>query len=152
LPSLVIELSTIDENQISQTGWEERSNFLMQKAFTIFGGVKEWLAVEAEPLFLSWASSQRVIQEHHSYPDIMAGVLDCVAHRALLTIDKILRFLLNAKLQSSSLAGNNSQLLDDPDVIERWRYRAIKAFKFVQEESILAAKPLDFGLRQLQIA
>jgi len=123
----------------------------------MFDDVKKWLTVEAEPLFLSYASSQQVIQEHINYPDIISGVLDCVANTALLTIDKILRFLCHARLRSSSLAGRSrqqqletSQLLNDPEIIEKWRQRAITAFKFVQGKSKLAAKPLDFGLRQVQ--
>ena len=157
LPSLIIYYSTIDENQIYQTGWEEQSDLLMHKASTMFDDVKKWLTVEAEPLFLSYASSQQVIQEHINYPDIISGVLDCVANTALLTIDKILRFLCHARLRSSSLAGRSrqqqletSQLLNDPEIIEKWRQRAITAFKFVQGKSKLAAKPLDFGLRQVQ--
>lgn len=130
---------------------------LMHKASTIFDNVKKWLTVEAEPLFLSNASSQQVVQEHINYPDLLSGVLDCVANTTLLTIDKILRSLCDARLRSSSLAGQSRQQrlgtnqdLDDPEIIERWSQRAITAFKFVQGESTLAAKPLDFGLRQIQ--
>jgi hypothetical protein len=119
--------------------------------------VKRWLSIEAEPLFLSYAPSQQVIQENINYPDILCGVLDCVVNTALLTIDKILRSLCHARLRSSSLAGQSrqqplesSQLLDDPEIVERWQQRAITAFRFVQRESTLAAKPLDFGLRQIQ--
>lgn len=119
--------------------------------------VKKWLTVEAEPLFLSYASSQQVVQEHINYPDIVSGVLDCVANTAVLTIDKIMRSLCHLMLRSSSLAGRSgqqglgtSQLLDDAEIMARRRQRAITAFKFVQGESRLAAKPLEFGLRQIQ--
>jgi len=129
----------------------------MHKAYTIFNDVKKWLAVEAEPLFLSSTSSQQVIQEHINYPDVMAGVLDCVANTALLTIDRIWRLLCHARLGSSSLAGQSerqypetSQLLDDPEIVKQRRQRTIAAFKFVQGESELAAKPLGFGLQQIQ--
>ena len=155
LPSLIIHSSTINKNQYYQTGCEEQSDLLMCKACTIFDNVKRWLTVEAEPLFLSNGSSQQAFKEHIDYPDIIAGVLDCVANTALLTIDKILRS--HAKLRSSSLAGRSmqeqletSQLLDDPEIIQQWRQRAITAFEFVKGESELAAKPLDFGLRQVQ--
>jgi hypothetical protein len=157
LPSLIIHCSTIDENQTYQTGWEERSDLLMHKVSMMLEDVKKWLTVEAEPLFLSYASSQQVIKEHINYPDIISGILDCVANTALLTMDKILRFLCHARLRSSSLAGQirqqqleTSHLLDNPENIERWRQRAITAFNFVQGESELAAKPLEFGLRQIQ--
>lgn len=119
--------------------------------------VNRWLKFEAEPLFLSSTSSLQVIKGQINYPDIISGVLDCVANTALLTIDKVLRFLRHAKLQSSSLAERSreqrleaTQHLDGPNNSEQWRQRAMKAFKFVQGESILAAKPLGFGLGQAQ--
>ncbi len=118
--------------------------------------VKTWITVEAEPLFTSNASSQPFKQGHIEYPDIISGVLDCVANTALLTIDNILRFLYHAKLRSSSLPGRSrqdrletSQLLDSQETIEKRRQRAMTAFKFVRGQSELAAKPLDFGLRQI---
>jgi hypothetical protein len=154
---LVIHSSTIDESQIYQTGWEEQLDLLMCNASRMLDDVKQWLTIEAEPLFSSYSSSTKVIEEDINYPDIIAGVLDCVAHTTLLNIDKVLRFLRRARLRSGSLEGRseqqeleNSQLLGDPDIIERWRQRAVKAFEFVQGESQLAAKPLDFGLRQIQ--
>lgn len=44
-------------------------------------GVKDWLALEAEPLFTSseQSQSQFIFEEHINYPDILAAVLDCVA-------------------------------------------------------------------------
>ena len=119
--------------------------------------VKKWLAFEAEPLFLSDASPQQGTQQHIGYPDIIAGVSDCVANMALLTIDKILRVLCHARLQPTNQMRRHrcqwlatSPLLDDPDITERWRQRAMAAFDFVKGESAVAAKPLDFGTRQFQ--
>jgi hypothetical protein len=157
LPSLIIDYSTMGETEIYQTGWEEQSDLLMHKASTMFDDVQKWLTVEAQPLFLSHNSSHQIIQDHIDYPDIISGVLDCVANTALFTIDKIMRFLYYARIRSSSLAGRSwqqqletGQLLHDPEIINRWRQRAISAFEFVQEGSKLAAKPLEFGVRQFQ--
>jgi hypothetical protein len=157
LPSLIIHCSTIDENQVHSKVWEERSDLLMQRASTMSEDVNRWLKFEAEPLFLSYTSSLQVLQGQINYPDIISGVLDCVANTALLNIDKVLRSLRHAKLQSSSLAGRSrqqrleaTQHLDRPNNSERWRQRAMTAFRFVQGESILAAKPLRFGLGQAQ--
>ena len=118
--------------------------------------VKKWITAEAEPLFLSSAFSQRGIKGHIEYPDILSGVLDCVANTALLTINNILRFLCHTRLGSSSRPGrsrqyrlNTSQLLDNQETIEQRRQRATTAFDFVQGKSDLAAKPLAFGLRQV---
>ena len=157
LPSLFMHCSSIEENRIYQIVWDERSEMLMHKACILFEDVRSWLTLEAEPLFLSHTSLQQVIQEQIRYPDIVCGVLDCVANTALLTINKILRCLCEARLRCNSLEGRDNhqslrpgQLLDDPDITERWRGRAMTAFKYVQGESLLAAKPLDFGLRQIE--
>lgn len=118
--------------------------------------VKKWITTEAEPLFLSNSSPQQVIQGHVEYPDLMSAILDCVAHTALLTIRNILRFLCHARLRSMSLPGQKrqhqleaSQLLEDSKTIEQWRQRAMTAFEFVQSKSEFAAKPLAFGLQQI---
>lgn len=129
----------------------------MQKALTLLGNVKRYRTLEAEPLLLSYALSQKVDQERIGYPDVISGVLDCVANTALLTIDKILRSLCNLRLQSFRLVAEgreqqlkNGQLLDDLEIVEQWRQRAVAAFNFVHSESIIAAKPLAFGLRHAQ--
>jgi hypothetical protein len=150
LPSLIIYHLGSGENQTCQTTRDQRSDLLIHKASTIHNDVKKWIAAEADPLFLSYASSNQATQGHMMYPDIIAGVLDCVAHTALATIDKILRSLWETRLPSSIMDGHERPLLDDPETIERWHQRATTAFKFVQNESVLAAKPLDFGLRQIQ--
>ena len=133
-----------------------RLDLLIQKASKISNDVKKWITAEAEPLFLSSSSSHRVIRGHIEYPDLISGVLDCVANTALLTISNILCFLCHARRRSSSLPGKHashqlefSQLLDNQETIEQWRQRAVTAFNFVQGQSEFAAKPLAFGLQQI---
>ena len=132
---------------------DERLHSLMHKASTMSDDVKKWMTGEAEPLLLSNASSQQVIQGHIEYPDIISGVLDCVANMALLTLAKILRSLYHARLRWSTLPEQikleSNALLDNPETIEQRRQRAITAFDFVRGNSYLAAKPLEFGLRQV---
>lgn len=135
--------------------WDGRLDSLLHQASEMSDVVKKWITAEAEPLFLSNASSQRVFQGYIEYPDVVSGVLDCVANTALLAIGNILRFLCHARLRSSGLPGRSEQhrletspLLDSQETIEQQRQRARTAFEFVQGESELAAKPLDFGLRQ----
>ena len=143
--------------------------------------LKNWITVEAQPLLssrsqgriLSWNSTSHrpldlpnsasgrkecaiLPNEEIEYPDIIAGVLDCVAHTALITMSKIFRFLYYVRLRSSSLAGKSGQfpletcqLPENQATIEQYRQRAMKAFEFVQGKSAIAAKPLDFGLRQI---
>ncbi len=155
LPSLVLHCSRIHERHGSPSPGDDRLDSLIHKASKIFDKVKKWIT-EAESLFFTETFSQRVIG-HMEYPDIICGVLDCVANMALLNVNKMLHFLCHARLQSSSMPGRGrqirletSQLLDNQQTIEQRRQRAMTAFKFVQGQSELAAKPLDFGLRQIQ--
>ena len=155
-PSLVLHCSRIHEDPIYREQWDAKSDSLIRKASQMSDDVKKWVTAEAEPLFFSNISSQRVIHGHIEYPDLISGVLDCVANTALLTLSDILRFLCHVRLRSSSLPGQNgqhrletSQLLDNQETIEQWRQRAMTAFKFVQGQSEFAAKPLAFGLQQV---
>ena len=130
---------------------------MMHKATSISDDVKAWMAAEADPLISTSDSTQQVIIE---YPDLISGVLDCVANVALLTIDKIRRSLYHVMLRASSMTGPKTQhqlkanyFLDNQETLttlEQWHQRAMTAFSFVQAQSELAAKPLDFGLRQVQ--
>ena len=114
--------------------------------------IKIWIETEAEPLFLTNASSHQAIQLHLEYPNLISGVLDSVANMALSTIGKMLHSLYHARLRWSTLSEENKQqsldsgqllLLDPPDAIEQRRQRAMTAFHFVRGESEFAAKPLE---------
>ena len=155
-PSLVIYCSRLNQDQINQTLLDGQSDWLMHTASKMSDDVKNWITTEAEPLFFSnTSSSQRIIQGHIEYPNLVSGVLDCVANTALLTIDKVRRFLYQARLRANSPLGRSrqdllesSQLLDSRETIEQQGRRAMAALDFVKRESNLAAKPLEFGLRQ----
>ena len=155
-PSLVIYNSRIRENQTDQTQRDGQFDWLMNKASMLYDAVKKWMTAEAEPQFLSNTSSRRVAQGQIEYPDILSGVLDCIANTALLTIGKMLRLLCHIRLRSSSRPGRSrqyslkiSRLLENQETIEQQRQRAMRAFDFVKGESNLAARPLEFGLRQV---
>ena len=142
------------EDHEDQAQWNERLPSLIHTAFTISNNVKRWITAEAEPLFLPNASTQPIIRRHMEYPDIISGVLDCVANMTLLTLGKILRFLCNARAHWSILPEQTkqyqlecSELLDDAETIEQRSQRVTAAFDFVQRKSYLSAILLEFGLR-----
>lgn len=154
LPSLILYCSRMREEHEGQTQWNERLPSLIHTASTMSDKVKKWIIAEAEPLFLPNASTQPILRRHMEYPDIISGVLDCVANMTLLTLGKILRFLCNARPQWSVLPEQIkqyqlecSELLDDAETIDQRRQRVTTAFDFVQRKSYLSAKPLEFGLR-----
>ena len=145
------------EDHEDQAQWNERLPSLIHTASTMSDNVKNWIAAEAEPLFLSNVSTQPIIRRHVEYPDVISGVLDCVANMTLLTLGQVLRFLCNARRQWSILPEQTkqyqlegSELLDDAETIEQRRQRVTTAFDFVQRKSHLFAKPLEFGLRSPQ--
>ena len=135
------------------------SNSLSQQA--IQGRIPSWGSNSHRPLdppdsAPGGKGCEILPHEGMEYPDIIAGVLDCVAHTALITMSKIFRFLYCVRTRSSSLAGQSGQfpletcqLPENQETIEQYRQRAMKAFEFVQGKSAIAAKPLDFGLRQV---
>lgn len=115
--------------------------------------VKRCITLEAEPLFLTYGPASQGLQPHINYPDLLSAVGDCVANTTLITLDRILRSLCNAKAVSTILTGETfgeNEQFDSPDVVAGWRRRAVDAFKWVKGQSFIAAKPLDFGIRQIQ--
>ena len=142
LPSLIKAYSTTFEDQY-RPRWNDQAGLLMLEAYTKFQQVQKWLTIEAEPLFLTHGPLSR---EQINYSDIISGVLDCVANTALLTLNKILRSLCRSRQKHSE----TEMYLEDPDIMRRREKRAMAAFEFVRGESILAAKPLEFGMRQMQ--
>ena len=156
LPSLVLYCSRMSEDHEDQAQWNKRLPSLIHTASTMSRDVKSWITAEAEPLFLSHASSQRTNQGYLQYPEIISAVLDCVANSTLLTLGKILSFLCHSRLRWSTLPEQAeqyelecSELLDAAETMEQRRQRVITAFDFVQKKSYLAARPLEFGLRSV---
>ena len=155
LPGLFIDCMMKANPRADRGVGDERLKALMYRASAIFGDVQQWLIGELEPQILSHGLSQHIIQDDIDYPDIIYGVLDCVANTALLTVDKMFRSLDYArrKLGNESRRSEleqlgNEQLFHSPEDIEQRRWRATTAFNFVRRESTLAAKPLEFGLQQ----
>jgi hypothetical protein len=153
MPSLVTYHSNANADEMYHGEGKKQADLLIRKATAMLNDVKNWLIFEAEPLFLSYSSSPQGLQEHINYPDLLSGVSDCASNTALITIDRILRSLCNAKMVSSILMGENfevSEQFDAPEIVEGWKRRAVSAFEFVKGKSVIAAKPLDFGIRQIQ--
>lgn len=180
LPSLVILITKyltetnpeICDPLVSQ----QESQRLLLPALTMRGDLLNWLNQEASeirmpPHFLTIEETGRSLTSHsqlqeqeigNSYRDIIYGVLDCVANTTLLSIDKLLRRLLLFQAgfrpntqerripQSQDLVVPNRQFLDTEKTIECRRKRALTAFNFVKAKSPLAAKPLEFGVKQIQ--
>ena len=164
-PSLIIDCSALLESQTYHPGWEERLDLLIEKAISMLTNVSNWLHFKAEPYIMSNTSTYcPLITDYEggqiNYPDILIGVLDCVANTALLAIERLLRRLCHAGLQSCGSAIGPSWpnerelpwLSKDPEHMKPRCQRATSALNFVKAESTLAAKPLEFGLQQVRSA
>ncbi|KAF4633282.1 hypothetical protein G7Y89_g4828 [Cudoniella acicularis] len=158
MPGLLEQHSKLAARSFNQSDWEEQTDMFTQNAFTILRDFQKWLRVQAEPHFLrSPLPMSLSTQQNIEYPDIIFGVLDCVANTAIITIHKILRSVYHTRSQQGSSGQPAGQqwmeigaMLEDPDTIERRCQRAVSAFHFVQAQSKLAAKPLGFGIQQIQ--
>ena len=164
-PSLIIDCSVLVESQTYQPGGEERLELLIQKAISMLTNVTNWLHLQAEPYIKSntltyCTPTMDYEEEHVNYPDVLIGVLDCVANTAILAIERLLRRLCLARPQSCDILMGPTWpkerglpwLSNDPEHMKPRCRRAISALDFVKAESTLAAKPLEFGLQQVQSA
>ncbi|TGO61887.1 hypothetical protein BOTNAR_0122g00090 [Botryotinia narcissicola] len=141
IPSILMKASSFLQNL---GGLSTSSHpVFMDHIVEICSRMKAWLNSGVEPHILSnpWDTAGATVQ----YSDPIAGVVDCVANTTLLTLDKVI-----CSLYHGSIATHAVDTFDDPEVVERWYRRAIKAYNFVQGESIIATKPLGIGLQQFQ--
>lgn len=163
-PSLMVDCSALVESQTYNAGGVERLNLLIDRALSMLTDVNNWLQAKAEPYFTPNTMTPLTLPtyygaEHINYPDVLIGILDCVANTAILAIEKLLRSVCLARLRSCGSATGSSWpkerglpwLSDDPEHMRRRHQRAVSALDFVKAESTLAAKPLEFGLQQVQM-
>ncbi|KAF7891959.1 hypothetical protein EAF00_008261 [Botryotinia globosa] len=141
IPSILMEASSFLQNFGGLLAGSHP--IFIDNILEICSRMKAWLSCGVEPHILSnpWDTAGARVQ----YSDPIAGVVDCVANTALLTLDKVI-----CSLYHGSTATHAVDTFDDPEVVERWYRRAIKAYDFVQGESIIAAKPLGIELQQFQ--
>ncbi|PQE30299.1 C6 zinc finger domain protein [Rutstroemia sp. NJR-2017a WRK4] len=144
IPSLLADLYTL---QGRQEGAPSRIE-LMGRALEAYDNMVSWLHGCFDPhCAIDFSETS---PKSFRYPDIIAGVVDCVANTALLTLDKMICFLYHGNLPSSRTASLHHGDSEEQRTIQKWHQRAVCAFEYVRGESTIAAKPLEFGLRQFQ--
>lgn len=133
--SLVVQYSEID---LDAGMWGEREELLLQNACALLLNVRTWLSVGAEALFFSDDYAQGRVGGGVEYADIIAGVVDCVANTALLTLNKMVWSLYRARAKAgTTIAAEQSrqlletqQLLDNPEDLLRRRQRVAPSSSF----------------------
>ncbi|TGO37641.1 hypothetical protein BHYA_0092g00240 [Botrytis hyacinthi] len=141
LPSILMEASSFLQNSggLLAGSYPVSLNNILE----ICSKMKVWLSCGVEPHI--FPNPRDTTGATVQYSDPIAGVVDCVANTTLLTLDKVI-----CSLYHGSMATHAVDTFDDPEVVEGWYRRAIKAYDFVQKESTVAAEPLGIGLRQFQ--
>jgi hypothetical protein len=81
------------------------------------------------------------VEHDDTYPGLLFGVLDCVANTVLVKLDTL---LLSIGAASGRMGCDISY-----DTIMRRQSTARKALEMVRRRSLIAAKPLEFGLQQI---
>lgn len=155
-PSLLVHARELIEIEMDQTAWENQARSLVFEALGLLNDLQTFTKVDFESQFLPCeSSSEAIVRSRNTYPDLVLGVLDSVAHAAMLPAQKILRYIYYKAQQiypQSELLSEIEPVLKliDFEIIGQWRQRAVAALEFVQGESTLAAKPLEFGIQQLR--
>ena len=131
----------------------EEVNLLVGKFHVVFGELQTWFQMQQS---LLRAFSYGLETVHNRYPDIIAGVTDCVAHMASTILVLNIKALVTLEKDSNDqalgdwpLCINNSAPIAEFE-LERWQQHALAAFNFVQRECPIAATPLSIGMQGLQ--
>ncbi|PQE29560.1 C6 zinc finger domain protein [Rutstroemia sp. NJR-2017a BBW] len=144
IPALLADLYTL---QSRHEGAPSRIE-LMGRALEAYDNMASWLYDCFDPhCALDFSETS---PKSFRYPDIIAGVVDCVANTALLTLDKMICFLYHGNLPNPITTSLHHGDSEEQRTIQKWHQRAVCAFEYVRGESTIAAKPLEFGLRQFQ--
>lgn len=134
--------------------WANQAGILSHRIREVMHNIAQFMALEAEPIFSFSRTYGTLSEQAMRYPDVVAGVVDCVANTGLLTLEKLLESLDQERRNFSDpnhIQQTVSQSLSSGSMIRLQRRQRIKtAFEFVKSESTLAAKPLDFGLRLVE--
>ncbi|KAH6711179.1 hypothetical protein BKA61DRAFT_613220 [Leptodontidium sp. MPI-SDFR-AT-0119] len=153
LPTLI--RSATAEKTTPQLGSEKRIDDLITSFYQMAIKIQSCIELEAEPCLISSTSSQG--RDHIQYLDLIAGINDCISHKALMVIEKALRILFEMRSRSSYLVARSMHEefeatlhLGDAKAVELRRHRIVNAFNFVRRECQFAAKLIDFGLRHMQ--
>ncbi|KAH8684364.1 hypothetical protein BGZ60DRAFT_502581 [Tricladium varicosporioides] len=133
MPSLLALFSDFLKLQPSDQNFIAVSELILHDASVIIKGLQKFLTIAFEPRFVAQTLSTQSIQSQLRYENVVLGVLDCVSNTGLVTLDRIV-----------------DDITEPKEMIEERRVRALSAFQYVCGESRFAAKPLEFGIHQMQ--
>ncbi|GAD96740.1 hypothetical protein AOR_1_594154 [Paecilomyces variotii No. 5] len=161
-PDLLSEASKLSRLGVSglchPAELERRRDDVTQRAVSMKQSIEKWYFEEFEPSLaaqrhLANTSAKSVRFDPHTnyevdnprYPEVLFGVLDCVSNSVLIRLDELL-----LSLTTGSLRGHGGAVVSvDPNIIAQRQETVRVSFDSVRRNSRVAAKPLEFGMRQI---
>lgn len=93
----------------------------------------------------SLVSKRDIPADGIAYPEILHAVVDCVSNSVLLRLDEMLLALLSVSTERY----NDLELFIASNSTSKRLNIVRRSYEFVKRRSRVAAKPLEFGLKQL---
>ncbi|EXJ84968.1 hypothetical protein A1O3_05643 [Capronia epimyces CBS 606.96] len=164
VPSLIAEVSYVskhmDANDITSVDFANRHQKALLRTLALKRSLESWYSAKLEPqrpspIFQS--NDQQLVradgavtrmpgdQPKFAYPELLSAVADCVSNSLMVRLG----MLLSSMLSISPYQRDRVDLYPCLGVMLRRRDAASQSLDIVRSISHVAAKPLDFGLRQL---
>ncbi|KAL1857908.1 hypothetical protein Plec18170_003132 [Paecilomyces lecythidis] len=161
-PDLLSEaskLSRLDSSGLCHPAELERQrDDVVRRAVSMKQSIEKWYYEEFEPSLAAQKvlanTSTRPFQsdpptthedDNPIYPEVLFGVLDCISNSVLIRLDELL-----LSLTAGSLRGHGGPVVSvNTDIIARRQETVRISFDYVRRNSRVAAKPLEFGMRQI---
>ncbi|GMG01091.1 unnamed protein product [Aspergillus oryzae var. brunneus] len=122
---------------------------LVQRAMVIHDQIDGWYLAEvvpAVPYVQQHGDNSAPLRPSAEYSQPLMGVLDCVTNSTLITLEDAIS--TSVSLFSESDGFHKS--IDFSITISKRQQTISNALKYVRGYSLVAAKPLEFGLQQLR--
>ncbi|KAJ9297387.1 hypothetical protein DTO271G3_4680 [Paecilomyces variotii] len=161
-PDLLSEASKLSRLEASglhhQFELERQLDRVLYRAVSMKRSIERWYIEEFEPSLLAHRSLANASTKAAPpsdlqsklgiprYPEVLFGVLDCVSNSVLVRLDEL---LLSLTAESLGRHNGSAAAVVDPDITAQRQETVRTSFDSVRQSSRVAAKPLEFGMRQI---
>ncbi|KAE8373333.1 hypothetical protein BDV26DRAFT_285223 [Aspergillus bertholletiae] len=145
VPVLLEEISSI----LRGRNHGMRLERLVQQATLIHGQIEGWYLAEVVPAvpYIQDGDNSAPLHPPAEYSQPLIGVLDCVVSSTLIALENVIMI----STSQLSQPGGSLSPTDYTAIIAKRRHAINNALEYVRGYSAVAAKPLEFGLQQLQL-
>lgn len=158
IPDVITEVSHISDLakalDAKPLDFADRLEDAFRHTLSMKTAIESWYDAKVEPRLCSCPapfSASHCLGEtvdtgaHKGQPALLAAIVACVSNSAMVRLD----MLLNTLISSSAFEHDEPRPDHRSATIARRQAIVHQSFNFVKEVSAVAAKPLEFGLRQL---